>query len=65
MTFSLVVKNKDDGEYYEIFSCEDFDDAFLTAEIQRCRSNRNQYHVEQVKKPVRHGYLSRLLELFK
>lgn len=47
MTFSLVVKNKDDKEYHEIFSCEDFDDAFLTAEIQRCRSNRIQYHVEQ------------------
>lgn len=65
MTFSLVVKNKNDEEYHEIFSCEDFDDEFLTAEIQRCRSNRIQYHVEQVKEPVRHGYFSRFLELFK
>ena len=65
MTFSLVVKNKDDKEYQEIFRCENFDDPFLTEEILRCRRNRIVHHVEQVKKPVRHGYLSRLLELFK
>ena len=63
--FSLVVKNKDGKEYKEIFRCENFDDPLLSKEIQRCRRNRIVYHVEHVKRPVQHGYLSRILELFK
>lgn len=65
MTFSLVVKNKNDKEFHEIYRCEDFDDVFLTEEIYRCRRNRIVHHVEQVKELVQHGYLTRLLELFK
>jgi len=65
MTFSLVVKNKNDKEYREIFRCENFDDSFLMEEIQRCRRNKISYHVEQTKKPVRCRFITFLLGVFK
>lgn len=65
MTFSLVVKNKDGKEFREIFRCENFDDPFLTEEIQRCRRNQISYHVEQTKKSVHCRFIKFLLGVFK
>lgn len=65
MVYTLFVSYNKGLSYQAIISSSDFDDPLLSKEIQRCRRNRIVYHVEHVKRPVQHGYLSRILELFK